>query len=90
MANLSPRFLRKQFAWRSAGRMADTKQRRFLIFAGPGIDASSNPADPGFVCIVVDQQERQLFIGGGFTTFAEAWARGNKIITEIEEGKTTK
>jgi hypothetical protein len=85
MANLSPRFLRLGFAWRNAGRIAGTNQRRFLLFAGPGIDASTTPADPGFICVIVDQKERQLFVDGGFTTFAEAWLRANKIVTDIEQ-----
>jgi hypothetical protein len=77
MARMSSRFLRRGFAWRSHG-------RRFRLFAGPGVDASANPADPGFICIVVDQQERRLHIDGGFTTFAEAWRRALAIVEAIQ------
>jgi hypothetical protein len=85
MANISPRFVRKQFAWRTAGRIPGTKQSRFLLFAGRGIDCGICPADPDYVCIVVDQLEKRLFIDGGMSEFGAAWARANAIVMNIEQ-----
>jgi hypothetical protein len=85
MANLSPRFLRKQFAWRSHGSIPGTRSRRFVLFVGPGTDASDDLRDAGFVCVVIDHEQKQILVDGGFASFAKAWQRGTAIIADIEQ-----